>query len=161
MSNRTDEPQRFRRMTAAADRDRDASRAAVEIMRAASGISRVIDGALSQADLTLPQFNVLMELASTPQASLALYEVNARLISSPPNTSWLTTRMQQAGLVRKTRARHDARVVELALTDDGWAALECAMPLVFSAEIDLLADYTHDELRAIAELLRKFTTADT
>ncbi len=159
MTSRTDEPERFRRATAAADRDRDASRAAVEIMRAASRVARVIDATLSEADLTLPQFNILMELASTPEATLPLYEVNARLISTPPNTSWLTTKMERAGLVHKTRARHDARVVELTLTDDGWAALERAMPLVFSAEIDLLSDSTRDELRDIAELLRKLTTA--
>lgn len=159
MVDRTDEPERFRGMTAAAGRDRDASRAAVEILRAASRVSRVIDAALSQAGLTLPQFNILMELASTPDASLPLYEVNARLISSPPNTSWLTTKMQQAGLVTKTRAHHDARVVELALTDDGWAALERAMPPVFAAEINLLADYTRDELCDLAQLCGKLTTA--
>ncbi len=157
MSSRTEEPERFRQMTAAAGRNRDASRTAVEILRAASRVSRVIDAALSEADLTLPQFNILMELASTPDASLPLYEVNARLISSPPNTSWLTTKMEQAGLITKTRAHHDARVVELALTEDGWAALERAMPLVFSAEIDLLAGYTRDELRDVAWLLSKLT----
>lgn len=160
MSDGTTEPERFRRMTAAAGRDRDASRAAVEIMRAASRVSRVIDAALSAADLTLPQFNILMELASTPGASLPLYEINARLISSPPSTSWLSAKMERTGLVTKARADHDARVVELALTDSGWAALERAMPLVFSAETDLLSDYTRAELRGIAQLLGELTTAD-
>jgi DNA-binding MarR family transcriptional regulator len=157
MRSRTEEPERFGQMTAAAGRNRDASRAAVEILRAGSRVSRVIDAALSKAGLTLPQFNILMELASTSEASLPLYEVNARLISSPPNTSWLTKRMERAGLITKTRAHHDARVVELALTDDGWAALERAMPLVFSAEIDLLSDYTRDDLRDIARLLSRLT----
>jgi len=158
MSSRTEEARRFRRMTAAAGRNRDASRAAVEIMRAASRVSRTIDAALAAADLTLPQFNILMELASTPDASLPLYEVNARLISSAPNTSWLTTRMQQSGLVTKTRAHRDARVVELALTDDGWAALERAMHLVFAAEINLLSDYNRRQLRDLAQLLGKLTS---
>ena len=157
MTSRLEEVQRFRRMTAAAGRNRDASRAAVEIMRAAARVSRVIDAAVAAADLTLPQFNILMELASTPDSSLPLYEVTARLISTPPNTSWLTTKMQQAGLVTKTRALHDARVVQLTLTENGWAALERAMPHVFSAEIDLLADYTRDERRDVAQLLGKLT----
>lgn len=158
MTGQPEEAQRFRGMTAAAGRNRDASRTTVEIMRAAARVSRVIDAALSKADLTLPQFNILMELASIPDTSLPLYEVNARLISTPPNTSWLTTKMEQAGLVTKTRALHDARVMKLALTDAGWAALERAMPLVFSAEIELLSDYTRDELRDIAQLLGKLTT---
>lgn len=161
MSTPEPEPERFRRMTAAADRDRDASRAAVEVLRAASRVSRIIDAALSVADLTLPQFNILMELAASPGASLPLYEVNARLISSPPSTSWLTSRMERAGLVTKTRAEHDARVVELALTEDGWASLERAMPVVFAAETDLLSGYTRRELAQLAQLLAGITSPGT
>jgi DNA-binding MarR family transcriptional regulator len=157
MGTGTDEPERFRQMTAAAGRDRDASRAAVEIVRAASRVSRVLDGALSEAGMTLPQFNVLMELAATDGSSLPLYEINSRLISSPPNTSWLTTKMERAGLVTKTRSAHDARVVELTLTEDGWAALGRAMPLVFAAETDLLSGYTRDELHQIPRLLNELT----
>ena len=46
----------------------------------------------------------------------------------------------------------------LALTDDGWAALERSARLVFTAEQRLLCDYTADELRTLTGLLSRLVT---
>jgi DNA-binding MarR family transcriptional regulator len=147
------EPKRFRELTRRARRDREASRVAVAILKADSRVGQALERALMQAGLTLPQFNVLMELAATDDAALPLSELNSRLINTPPNTSWLSSKMVEAGLVTKTRDADDARVVVLAMTERGWAALEAAAPLVFSAERALLAGYTQEDLRALADLL--------
>jgi DNA-binding MarR family transcriptional regulator len=152
------EPQRFRELAKSARRDRDASRAAVAILRAGAHVSRAIERALAEAGLTRPQFNILMELAATPGAALPLHDLNARLIATPPNTSWLTNRMQGAGLVTKARSEQDARVVVLAMTESGWATLERALPQVVQVERHLLAGHTRDELRALAEVLGRFTS---
>lgn len=146
-------PARFREMTARARRDRVASAAAVAILRADSKVGRALERALATVGLTLPQFNVLMELASTAGGALPLHQLNSRLISTPPNTSWLSTKMEQAGLVTKGRDDRDARVVVMAITEAGWAALEEAAPLVFDAEHRLLGAYTRDELRTLGNLL--------
>src|SRR5207253_1479033 len=102
--------------------------------------------------MTLPQFNLLMELAASPVGALPLYEINARLISTPPNTSWLCTRMEEKRLVTRQRDPSDARVVIVKLAERGWAALEEATPLVFQAEKDLLGSYTRTELRSLGVL---------
>jgi DNA-binding MarR family transcriptional regulator len=136
-----------------AKRDGDASRVAVSILRADSKISQRIERALADAGMTLPQFNLLMELAASPEAALPLYEINARLISTPPNTSWLCTRMEQARLIKRRRAADDARVVIVELSERGWAALAKAAPLVFQAEKELLAGYSRLELQTLAQLL--------
>jgi DNA-binding MarR family transcriptional regulator len=136
-----------------AKRDRDASRVAVSILRADSRVAQTLERALAEAGLTLPQFNLLMELAASPGAALPLYEINARLISTPPNTSWLCTRMEQNRLVKRRRDANDARVVIVELTANGWAALAEAAPLVFQAEKGLLAGYSRAELRSLADLL--------
>lgn len=155
MAGAEQEPRRFRELTRRARRDRDASRVAVGILKADSRVAQALERGLLEADLTLPQFNVLMELAATHGAALPLYELNSRLISTPPNTSWLSNKMVAAGLATKTRDARDARVVILALTEGGWDALERAAPLVFSAERQLLRDYSKDDLRALAELLAR------
>jgi DNA-binding MarR family transcriptional regulator len=147
------DPRRFRELERRARRDRDVSRVAVAILKAESRLGQTLERALAQADLTLPQFNVLMELAATKGARLPLHELNRRLISTPPNTSWLTTKMQAAGLVTKERDPRDARVVLLALTEQGWDALAEAAPLVFDAEREILAYCTRDDLRSLAALL--------
>lgn len=136
-----------------ANRDRDASRVAVSILKADSKVAQMLERALSKAGLTLPQFNVLMELAASPEAALRLYEINARLISTPPNMSWLSTRMEQTGLVRRHRDPSDARAVVIELSEKGWLALATAAPMVFEAERKLLSGYSRDDLRSLADLL--------
>ena len=143
----------FRELMRRSKRNSEMSRVAVSILKADSKVSQVLERALAEVNLTLPQFNVLMELASSSEARLPLYEINSRLISTPPNTSWLSQRMEAAGLVTKSRDANDSRVVVLRLTKPGWAKLEDAAPLVFQAERELLADYSRQELRDLADLL--------
>jgi DNA-binding MarR family transcriptional regulator len=143
----------FRQMMRRAKRNIDASRAAVSILRADSKVSQVLERALAEVELTLPQFNVLMELASCSEEALPLYELNNRLISTPPNTSWLSKRMEDAGFVTRARDTGDSRVVILKLTERGWAKLDEAAPLVFEAEKNLLRTYSLAELRHLADLL--------
>ena len=110
---------RFRVAEQQAGRNRDVSRAAVAVMTAGSRVAREIERALSDADLTLPQFNVLMELAASPEGSLPMHEVIDRLISTPSNLSFLATRMAERGLVTKQRSDEDARVVVMTITEAG------------------------------------------
>ena len=149
------DPKRFRELTRRARRDRDVSRAAVAILKADSLVGQALERALAEAGLTLPQFNVLMELAAAEGAALPLYELNQRLISTPPNTSWLSNKMVAAGLVTKARDVGDARVMILGLTQRGWETLERAAPLAFNAERQLLAGYSKDELRVLVGLLSR------
>jgi DNA-binding MarR family transcriptional regulator len=129
------------------------SRAAVAILKADSRVTQILERALAEVGQTLPQFNVLMELAASSEGALPLYELNSRLISTPPNTSWLSKRMEEAGLVTKDRDVSDSRVVVLKLTERGWATLGDAAPLVFQAEKDLFGTYSRNELRFLADLL--------
>jgi DNA-binding MarR family transcriptional regulator len=140
-------------MMCRAQRSEQVSRTAVSILRADSKVSQVLERALAEAGLTLPQFNVLMELASSPDGALPLYELNSRLISTPPNTSWLSTRMVESGLVTKCRGTADSRVMILRLAEPGWQVLEVAAPLVFQAEKNLLGAYSSEELCRLADLL--------
>jgi DNA-binding MarR family transcriptional regulator len=149
------EPTRFRELMRRSNRDRDVSRVAVSLLKADSRVAQMLERALADAGLTLPQFNLLMELAASPEGALRLYEINARLISTPPNTSWLCTRMEQGRLVKRRRDPDDARVVIVALTEKGWAAVAKAAPLVFRAEKELLAGYSRAELKSLANLLAR------
>lgn len=144
---------RFTQAERRAKRDRDASRAAVAVLKASSRLSQTIERALADVELTLPQFNVLIVLAGAPGGALPLHAVIEQLIGTPSNLSWLTTRMRERGLITKDRGQEDARVVVLTITEEGWAVLEQAMPSVFAAEKQLWRDHTRHDLRALAELL--------
>jgi DNA-binding MarR family transcriptional regulator len=148
-----DSRQRLDEVARRAERDLDASRAAVTVMKASSRLSQAIERALAAADLTLPQFNVLMELAASPDGALPQHAVIDRLISTPSNLSWLTTRMRDLGLITKDRDGDDARVVVLRLTEAGWAALEEAMPRVFATEKELWRHHRRAHLRGLIDQL--------
>ncbi len=144
---------RFRDLMKRSRRDRDASRVAVAILKAESKVAQTLERSLAEVGMTLPQFNLLMELAASPDGALPLYEINSRLVSTPPNTSWLTSRMEEKSLVRRRRDVSDARVVIVELTERGWTALGDAAPVVFRAEKELLAGYSKTELRSLGDLL--------
>lgn len=143
----------FEDVARGAGRDRDASRAAVTVMKAGARLAQEIERALADADLTLPQFNVLMELAAEPDGAVPMHAMVDRLISSPASLSWLTSRMRERGLITKERDADDARVVILAITEQGWAALGAGMPRVFAAEKRLWGDHRRGDLRTLADLL--------
>lgn len=144
---------RFEEVARRAARDRDASRAAVTVMKAGARLAQEIERALGDADLTLPQFNVLMELAAEPDGALPMHAMVDRLISSPASLSWLTSRMRERGLITKERDEGDVRAVVLAITEPGWAALEAGMPRVFAVEKRLWAGHRRSDLRTVAGLL--------
>ena len=152
-------PHRFETLMERSNRDWAASRAIVGILRADSKAAQALERALGEAGLTLPQFNVLMVLAASPEGRLPIYELNAQLVSTPPNTSWLSDRMQERGVVRKSRSPDDGRVVVMTLTAKGWAILATAAPLVFDAERELLSGFTRAELRTLGALLSRLVGA--
>ena len=150
------EPKRFKDLMSEAGRDRPSSKVVVSILRADSKAAQALERALADVDLSLPQFNVLMVLAASPDARLPIFEVNAALVSTPPNTSWLTTRMEERGLITKARSPDDRRVVMLELTENGWEALADAAPLAFEAERELLAGLSRSDIKTLADLLGRF-----
>ena len=149
-------PTRFQVLMDRSGRDWPASKAIVGILRANSKAAQALERALGEADLTLPQFNVLMVLAASPEGRLPIYGLITQLVSTPPNMSWLSDRMAEHGLVEKTRSPDDGRVVVLTLTEKGWQALVQAAPLVFDVERELLAGFSRSERRTLGELLTRF-----
>ena len=150
---RRHEPARFKTLMRGAGRDGAASRVIVSVLRAESRAAQTLERALAAADLSLPQFNVLMVLGATPGGELPLFELNAHLVSSAPNMSWISNRMEERGLVRKRRDEDDRRVVLIGLTESGWKALARAAPLVFEAEKELVAGFSRAELTTLGHLL--------
>ena len=157
-SDRRHAPKRFKELMTATGRDWDASRAVVSVLRADSKAAQALERALGKADLSLPQFNVLMLLASTTDGTLPIFELNAGLVSTPPNTSWLSNRMQERGLIRKSKSPEDGRVVLIEITEQGWRALAKAAPLVFDSERELLKGFSRSEVKTLGELLGRFLT---
>jgi DNA-binding MarR family transcriptional regulator len=148
---------RFERLMAGAGRDVAISRAVVRLIGTSVRISRALDEALSPAGLSIRQFMVLMELASSPDGTLSLTELMVRSQSSAPNMSALISRMERAGLVRKHRRADDQRLVTVAISEPGWNRLGAGAPLLIAAERGLARPLSRVELRELTRLLAKLT----
>jgi DNA-binding MarR family transcriptional regulator len=143
---------RFEEVMSSAGRDIDASRAVLALIRAEGRVTSTLQEALAGSDLTGTTFNILMEVAASPQG-LPLNEIGRRLLKSAPNVTGLVDRLEQCGLVRRSRRAQDRRVVTAEITDRGWQALSDAACRVFAAERSVLAHLSTSERKALLRLL--------
>lgn len=137
------------------NRDVSASRPLLALARAEDRVSRALEAALVPAGLTPPKFNVLMELAASPEGRLPLCEIGRRLVRSAPNITALVDRLETERLVRRLRDARDRRVVLASITERGWDALRPAAPAVFAAEQQIALALSASDRRTLTRLLHE------
>jgi len=79
-------------------------------------LSRHLEHALQEADLTLPQYRLLLFLQKSPDAASRLA---ASLHVRPPSLTSLVDGMVTRGLVQRSHDEHDRRRVSIDLTTEG------------------------------------------
>ncbi|WP_046470572.1 MarR family winged helix-turn-helix transcriptional regulator [Allosalinactinospora lopnorensis] len=92
--------------------------------RALTGLYREL---LSEMELTYPQYLVMLVLWE--HGSMPVKEVGVALRLDSGTLSPLVRRLEEHGLVRRTRCAEDERVVRVALTEDGSALRERALTI--------------------------------
>jgi DNA-binding MarR family transcriptional regulator len=111
---------------------------------------------LAPTGLNLGDYQVLVFLAESPERSLRMCDLAARLQLSPSGLTRRLDGLVRANLVERRGSASDRRVMLAAVTPKGVRALEQSAPVhvasVRERMIDLLDE---DELRVIAEVFRK------
>jgi DNA-binding MarR family transcriptional regulator len=79
--------------------------------------------------MTLPEFDVLVQLQFAPEQRLRMNELSDRVRLSPSGITRLVDRLAQAGLVERGPCASDRRVTWAILTPAGRARLRRASPL--------------------------------
>jgi long-chain acyl-CoA synthetase len=92
--------------------------------RTIARLSRQVDKALSEVDLSLPQYRVLVFLSEVDSAMASA--LARRLDVSRPSVTTLVDGLVGRGLVERTPAPDDRRRVQHRLTDAGESALRAA-----------------------------------
>jgi DNA-binding MarR family transcriptional regulator len=134
-------------------RDVAVSKPLLALARADDRVQRSLTEALGRSGLTPTKFNVLMELAASPEGGMALCDIGRRLIRSAPNITTLVDRLEADGFVRREPDPEDRRRVVARITDDGWKALRRGAPAVFEAERALLRAMAPKERTTLERLL--------
>lgn len=96
-----------------------AHKALLNVLATSSWISSEMSAALSPYGVTQAQYNVLRILRGRHPKHYACSEIGERLLDRTPDVTRLLVRLEARGLVRRERAAHDRRVVEVEITDDG------------------------------------------
>jgi DNA-binding MarR family transcriptional regulator len=107
--------------------------------------------------LDVPSFDVLAALrrAGEPYQLTPTALMRTALVTSGAITQRLD-RLEERGLITRTRSESDGRAVVVTLTAAGRAALDAALPDHLETERGLLAGLSDDDQAQLADLLRRF-----
>ena len=105
-------------------------RAWTAFLKAQASLLRQLEAELiEKEDMSLAEFDVLIQLAMAPDRRLRMTELSDRVRLSHSGVTRLVDRLAQAGLVERTRCDSDRRGTFATLTAAGRARLRRAQPV--------------------------------
>jgi MarR family transcriptional regulator, 2-MHQ and catechol-resistance regulon repressor len=125
----------------------------IALARSTSTFSRVVAGRVADYGLTLPQFGVLEALHHL--GPLPLGELAEKLLVTGGNVTYVMDRLEEQGLVSRTRCGKDRRVVWACLTEEGRTLITDVFPghASFIGELASVLDPQEQDL--LRDLLKK------
>ena len=127
--------------------------AALSILYTADGLRRRYDGVMAPFGVTFQQYNVLRIVRGAGEEGIPSLGIAERMIERSPGMTRLLDRLEEKGLVTRTRSREDRRVVFCVLTTQGTDLLERMEPSVREAEQRAMASLDVARLRELIGLL--------
>jgi DNA-binding MarR family transcriptional regulator len=93
--------------------------AVLNVLRTADVLQQRLAAALKPFKLSHSQYNVLRILRGAGPKGLACREISERMITRDPDITRLLDRLEARGLLTRTRAQKDRRVVTARITSEG------------------------------------------
>jgi DNA-binding MarR family transcriptional regulator len=100
----------------------------VSLLRSADVMQERFEQALRPFDISMTQYNVLRILRGAEPRGRTCSEIGERMIAREPDVTRLLVRMEKAGLIHRTRASDDRRVVVTRITAAGLKLLDKIEP---------------------------------
>ncbi|HKU60690.1 MAG TPA: MarR family transcriptional regulator [Gemmatimonadales bacterium] len=127
--------------------------AMLSIARTAAVLEHAAGEVLKQHGLTTTQYNALRILRGAGAEGLCRNEIRDRLISRVPDATRLLDRLEDTGLVTRSREGDDRRFVLTRITPAGLELLGQLDPEVAAMNRRLLGHLTQGKLRSLIDLL--------
>ena len=124
-------------------------------------LNALLPGALhrelqADAGLSLPDFDVLVQLTDRPDARVRVSDLARGLHWERSRVSHHVTRMERRGLVRREECRDDGRGAWVVLTEQGRAVIEQAAPAHVATVRRLVFDaLSPQEAEVMGEVIEK------
>ena len=132
-----------------------AQEAVLNVFATESWVSGEITAALSPHGVTQAQYNVLRILRGSHPDRLACSDIGDRLVDRTPDVTRLLIRLEAQGLVERRRAKHDRRVVEVAITPAGLDTLAKLDDPVTRVMDRVTGRLSEDDLKTLCDLLER------
>lgn len=127
----------------------------VNLLRTADVLLQGVVETLKPQGLSPTQYNVLRILRGAEPKGLACREISERMITRDPDVTRLLDRLEDRGLVARTRSRADRRVITTRITDEGLRILEKLEAPIGDLHIRQLGHLKAAQLRTLIELLEQ------
>jgi DNA-binding MarR family transcriptional regulator len=132
-----------------------AHEAHLSVVRTAAVVQDEVERFLKPYGITATQYNVLRILRGAEPDGLCRNEVRDRMLTRMPDMTRLLDRMEEAGLVVRSRERDDRRMVLTRISAQGRQLLldlDVAVDREHKSRFTKLSD---DELRSLIEMLAR------
>jgi MarR family transcriptional regulator, organic hydroperoxide resistance regulator len=125
----------------------------LNLMRTADALSRGAEEILKLAGLSDTQYNVLRILRGAGAHGLCCREVADRMITRDPDITRLVDRLEQRGLLTRSRDSKDRRVITVRISEAGLKVLKDLDRPMDQYNRNVLSHMNEGDLRRLAELL--------
>ena len=110
-------------------------------------------------NLTMPQFDVLAELARAPEQGFTFVELSRLLLVTSGNLTGIIDRLEENELVKRESEATDRRVTRMKLTPIGRRRIEDILPLHAADVSQVLSVMPRERLSLLNDLLGELRDA--
>ncbi|MFL5618470.1 MAG: MarR family winged helix-turn-helix transcriptional regulator [Gemmatimonadaceae bacterium] len=125
----------------------------LSVVRTTSALTDRVEELLKPYGISGTQYNVLRILRGAGEGGLCRNELRDRMLTRMPDMTRLLDRMEEAGLVKRSRERDDRRMVLTRITARGRELLAELDRPMSELHKDQLARLTDEQLRSLIDLL--------
>ena len=129
--------------------------AVLSLARTADHVALPMNDVLRASSLSISQYNVLRILRGAGGLALPCGEISERMVRRDPDLTRLLDRLETRGLVTRSRATEDRRVVRASITGEGIALLELLDPEIDEAVRKSLSHMSKERLGQLLDLLEE------
>ena len=125
----------------------------LSLLRTTDALETSVEAKLKEFGLTGTQYNVLRILRGAGPEGLPCSKIGERMITHDPDITRLLNRLQKRGLVERSRAKSDRRVIYGKITAAGLKLLKEMDEPVEKFGRDMLKHVSQEKLRILIDLL--------
>ena len=132
-----------------------AQEAFLNLWRTYDRLKALEEATFSRHELSAQQYNSLRLLRSVQPAGMPVLELGSRLVSRAPDMTRLLDKLEDRGLVTRTRRADNRRVVDVVITTEGKALLDKMAAEVLECHARQLGHMHESDLRQLTHLLQR------